>query len=176
MLKFASFGVYLAAIITPTVIHAAVDPASDLELPNLDIPEKELGDAQKYVIFHKLGITAEQAEADLSFCFKFLQLGVGRRAPGFIPWERRDPAAPLRYDGLNLGVVGLGIAALVAGPYERGIRQSRLYRCMVPRGYARYRTSEDVWKLLNDKKGEANIPLQAAIAAGPKPPTASIEP
>jgi len=65
----------------------------------------------------------------------------------------------------------------IAGPLERSIRQSRLYRCMVPRGYARYRTSEDVWKLLNSGSAAPRaIMLQARIAAGPTPPTPRVEP
>lgn len=63
--------------------------------------------------------------------------------------SKADANRPVSYDDGAYGLVGVAIAAIIAGPLERSIRQSRLYRCMVPRGYARYRTSEDAWKLLN---------------------------
>jgi hypothetical protein len=156
---------------------APAPPAVDEALPDLAVPAKQWGDDRKYIVFHKPGVTVEQASADLSFCWRFLPHGVSRSSPSFVPWRRNDATRQVSYDGGNFGLVGYAIAAIIAGPLERSIRQSRLYRCMVPRGYARYRTSEDVWKLLNEGDDAPKaIRLQARIAAGPVPPTPKVEP
>lgn len=144
--------------------------------PALDIPAKELGDARKYVVFHKPDVTAEQAEADLAFCWRFLARGVQRRAPGFVPWRQTDAPRAAPYGVNPYGLVGDAIGAIIAGPLDRSVRQSRLYRCMLPRGYARYRTSETVWKQLNSDDATRSIRLQALIAAGPTPPTPRVTP
>ncbi|MBY8822502.1 hypothetical protein [Sphingomonas colocasiae] len=144
--------------------------------PVLDIPAKDLGDARKYVLFHKPGVTAAQAEADLAFCWRFLARGVQRRAPGFVPWHRADAPRQAPYAVNPYGLVGDAIGAIIAGPLDRSVRQSRLYRCMLPRGYVRYRTSETVWKQLNSDDAARSIRLQALIAAGPNPPTPRVAP
>ena len=156
---------------------ASPPPASEGALPDLAVPADKFGDERKYIVFHKPGVTVEQATADLSFCWRFLPHGVSRASPSFVPWRQNDATRQVSYDGGNFGLVGFAIAAIIAGPLERSIRQSRLYRCMVPRGYARYRTSEDVWKLLNEGDDVPGaIRLQARIAAGPVPPTPKVEP
>ncbi|MDB5710786.1 MAG: hypothetical protein JWL96_2856 [Sphingomonas bacterium] len=167
----------LAAAATPLSAQTAPPVEQAEALPDLAVPADKLGDDRKYIVFHKPGVTVEQARADLSFCWRFLPHGVARQAPGFVPWRKADANRPVRYDGGAYGLVGLAIGAIIAGPLERSIRQSRLYRCMVPRGYARYRTSEDVWKLLNTGSAAPRaIMLQARIAAGPTPPTPKVEP
>ena len=152
-------------------------PAVSEPLPDLNVPEQQWGDDRKYVVFHKAGISVTEAEADFRFCWRFLPHGVQRRSPSFVPWQKRDPARPVAYDGSAYGLLGAAIGAIMLGPLERSIRQSRLYACMLPRGYARYRTSEEVWGRLNDDANpQKSIRLQALIAAGPAPRTARMEP
>lgn len=146
-------------------------------LPDLNVPEQQWGDDRKYVILHKAGVSVTEAEADFGFCWRFLPHGVQRRSPSFVPWQQGEATRPVTYDGGGYGLVGAAIGAIIQGPLERSIRQSRLYSCMLPRGYVRYRTSEDVWGRLNDDANpQKSIRLQALIAAGPTPPTARIEP
>jgi hypothetical protein len=146
-------------------------------LPDLNVPEKQWGDDRKYVILHKAGVSVAEAETDFGFCWRFLPHGVQRRAPGFVPWRQGVATRPVSYDGGTYGLVGAAIGAIIQGPLERSIRQSRLYACMLPRGYVRYRTSEEVWGYLNDDADpQKSIRLQARIAAGPVPPTARMEP
>lgn len=147
-------------------------------LPDLHVAENDLGDDRKFIVFHKAGVTVQQAEEDMKFCWHFVPRGLSRQAPDFIPWatsaERRVVPAP---DGGMFGLSGMVVAAIIAGPLERSWRQSRLYNCMLPRGYSRYRTSEAIWKLLNDDSQPLkSIQLQARIAAGPPPPTERLEP
>jgi len=165
------------ALIGTCCANAQEAPAISETLPNLNVPEQEWGDDRKYVILHKTGVSVTEAEADFRFCWRFLPHGVQRRSPSFIPWRQTEATRSVTYDGGPYGLVGTAIGAIIQGPLERSVRQSRLYACMLPRGYARYRTSEDVWSLLNDDANpQKSIRLQALIAAGPVPPTPRMEP
>lgn len=155
---------------------AAQAPEDLAALPALAAPEKELGDPRKFFLFHKPGVTAQQAEADLGFCWRFLEMGQPRRLPSFVPWRQTPSTQPISYDGGQFGLTGAVVGAMIAGPLERSRRQSRMFRCMVPRGYHRYRTTEAVWKRLNSGDPAGSIRLQAQIAAGPVPPTPRILP
>ena len=61
------------------------------------------------------------------------------------------------------------IMAIIDGPIDRSIRQSRMMRCMLPRGYARYRTSEALWKQINSTDLAASVEVQATIASALSP-------
>src|SRR5262249_36817103 len=63
---------------------------SALNLPNLAVPSSQLADARKYIVFHKMGVTVEEAQADLSFCWRFLPHGSPRWVPGFVPWQQSN--------------------------------------------------------------------------------------
>lgn len=153
----------------------SVPPMAQPPLPDLAVAPAQLGDARKYWVLHKPGVTAEQAAADLSFCWRFLPRGAQRTLPDFVPWRRATARKKADYSLPQFGLVGVAIGAIIAGPIERSLRQSRLFRCMVPRGYDRYRTSENVWKQLNSDDAAGSIALQARIAASPPPPTPRVE-
>lgn len=159
----------------PAAAAAPASPAG-IGLPDLNVPDGKLADSRKYFLLHKPGVTVEQAEADLGFCWRFIPRGVGRSVPSFVPWGKTDAPRPIPSGGGQYGLIGIGIAAMVAGPINRSLRQSRIFRCMVPRGYARYRTSEAIWNQLNSSDAARSIRLQALIAAGPVPPTPRIRP
>lgn len=149
-------------------------PQPAVAVPDLAAAEKDLGDPRKYWVLHKPGVSVAQATQDLSFCWRFVPHGVQRSVPTFVPWQKGDAARPVRYDGGQFGLVGAAIGAIISGPLERSIRQSRMFRCMVPRGYARYRVTEDMWKQLNQAEPAQAIAALAAIAAGPVPPTPQV--
>lgn len=156
--------------------RAADEPAIPA-IPSLAVPADQLGEEQKFFVLYKAGVSVEDAQADLSFCWRFLAHGVPRQVPAFVPWRQPSMAKPIDYSAGPFGLlVGVAIGAIIAGPIDRGIRQMRMIRCMVPRGYARYRTSEDVWKQLNTDDAARSIRLQALIAAGPVPPTPRVLP
>jgi len=170
---------WLAVLASASAQSPASAPAptpQQTPLPALDVPDKDLGDARKYVVFHKPSVTQEQAEADLRFCWRFLARGAQRTAPGFVPWSRADAPRPAPQTVNPYGLVGDVMLAMISGPLDRSVRQSRLYRCMLPRGYVRYRTSEAVWKQLNPDDPVQSIRAQARIAAGPTPPTPRVMP
>ncbi len=150
--------------------------AAPVVVPDLSAPEKTLGDERKYWVLHKPGVTLEQATKDLQFCWQYVPHGVQRQVPGFVPFRQSDANRPVTYNGGNYGLVGLVIASMIAGPLERSIRQSRMFRCMVPRGYHRYRITEDRWKEIYQAEPQTAIPMLAAIAAGPVPPNPRVLP
>ena len=160
--------------------QAAVGTRStSLALPSLAIPEKELGNARKYWLLHKPGITIDQATADFSFCWHFLPLlprGAFRPVPGFVAWQKPNQVRAKSYTFGPYGIVGDVIGAMFAGPLERSMQQSRMFRCMVPRGYDRYRTSEVLWRQLYEGEPQQAIALLSSIAAGPVPPTPKVSP
>lgn len=171
----------------PLEAQQATDPATapsspaiksqPLALPDLKVADKDLGSERKFYVFHKPGVSVEQATADLKFCWHFLPRG-GTIAGGmFIIRETRYiPISRYRYDPSVLRpLVHAAIVSIIDGPIERSMRQLRMFRCMVPRGYDRYRTSEAVWLQLNSGDQEQSIKMQAAIAAGPVPPTPKID-
>jgi hypothetical protein len=164
-----SLGLALGYTQAGTALAAEEPPLSTLTLVDLAAPEKDLGDERKYWVVHKPGVSVEEATADLTFCWQFVPHGVQRVTPTFVPWQKRDATRPVIYDGGQYGLVGVAIASMIAGPLERSIRQSRMFRCMVPRGYARYRITEDMWKRIYQAKPEEAIPTLARIAAGPAP-------
>lgn len=167
----------LALLALPHAVQAG-DGASLAEITSASLaaPEKELGDERKYWVLHKPGATLEEVTADLSFCWRFVPHGVQRDTPSFVPWEERDATRPVSYDGGQYGLVGMAIGAMIAGPLERSIRQSRLFRCMVPRGYARYRITEDMWKRIYQAEPAEAISTLARLATGPVPPTPRVLP
>ncbi|MFM5925146.1 MAG: hypothetical protein ACKOPG_13265, partial [Novosphingobium sp.] len=143
---------------------------------DLAAPEKDLGDERKYWVLHKPGISFETAQRDLQFCWRYVPHGIQRSVPGFVPWRQNDANRPVTYDGGNYGLVGMVIASMIAGPLERSIRQSRMFRCMVPRGYHRYRITEDRWKQIYQAPSDQAIATLAAIASGPVPPNPQVLP
>ena len=157
----------LAVCLAGALVAAAAAPAIASEpppVPDLAAAEKDLGDARKYVLFHKEGVSYQDALRDITACASHGTRTVQRTAPGFVPWGRDDQGSPITYDGGNFGLVGSVIGSIIDGPIERSIRQTTMIRCMTPRGYVRYRASKDQWQELFEKRDDW-IPLAAAIAS-----------
>lgn len=178
---WASNGPQIALISVVTFgATLSVSPAAhgaELQTPILNVAEKELANPRKYFVFHKPDVTLEQAKKDLGFCWQFIAIGAVRWVPSFVPWQGKVAPAKVTYDHApQYGLVGAAIASMIMGPLQRSQRQLRLFRCMTPLGYDRYRTSEAVWKVLNSDDAAQSIELQARIAAGPVPPTPQVLP
>ena len=147
------------------------DPAT-LTMPDMT-PTRDrdvIEDGWKHFYFHKTGVSYEEAYADLAECYRFLPvLGVPNTLPGFTPWNEPLIGRPVAAGPNPYGLIGVGIAAVVAGPLERRAYQSRMRRCMEPRGYVRYPLREEVWERLLDDYSARSIALQALAASGPTP-------
>lgn len=123
----------------------------------------------KYFYFWRADTSFEEALADFTECYRFLPVGSTHPGtPMFAPWEGR-PAAEAYTPIPAYGLVGVAIGAIIAGPLERRARQSRLRRCMEPRGYQRYPLQERRWEVLTDNFSAASITMQAKAASGAAP-------
>ena len=149
-----------------------------VSVPDIGADARRLGDERKFFIFHQQGVSLQQARADLSYCFRYILLGPGVIFPYFHPWDSRAGKGDrATYDfGGQYGLTGAVIGAIIAGPLERSKRQMSMMRCMIPRGYARYRVSEGLWKEMNGSNVPQSIEIQARLASGPVPPTARVQP
>jgi hypothetical protein len=146
------------------------DP-STVTLPDL-APSRDprvIENGWKYFYFHKSGVSYEQAYADFADCYRFLPVpGSVASLPMFAPWTETSGVRTVRPVN-NYGLVGSVIGGMVAGPLQRRARQSRMRRCMEPRGYLRYPIPEGVWEQLVDNYSLRSIAMQARAASGPKP-------
>lgn len=120
--------------------------------------------------FHKEGVTYEQAYADFVDCYRFIpSSGMAAQAPTFVPWGNRPGTGPATQPASNYGLVGDVLLAIVSGPLERRRWQSRLRRCLEPRGYVRYPLAPEPWRQLIDNHSPRSLAMQALAASGPKP-------
>jgi len=177
-------GIALAALLAGPSAAASAQPPSPpdpatVALPDMT-PTRDRGvirDGWRHFYFHKAGVSYPQAYADFADCYRFLPTSDMARSPTgalpmFRPWTA--PVAlgpgPERQAQLNnYGVIGAVIGGMVAGPLERRRRQSRMRRCLEPRGYVRYPLREEVWRLLIDNYSPRSIAMQAKAASGPAP-------
>ncbi len=128
----------------------------------------------KYFFFFKQGVSYEEAYLDFADCYRFLPTGpTSSTVPMFAPWRESAHAAPLK-PSYNYGLVGHLIGRMLVGPMERRARQSRMRRCMEPRGYVRYPIARDAWDKLIDNYSVQSIALQAKAASGPRPIAAEV--
>ena len=167
-------GIFLAALLGGASAAAAQpvppDPAT-LTLPDMT-PTRDpevIEDGWKHFYFHKAGVSYEKAYADFAECYRFLPVeGASPDLPMFAPWSE-SPGVETVQPSNNFGLVGVLIADLFAGQFERRHRQGRMRRCMEPRGYVRYPLAEDSWSKLIDHYSLRSIALQALAASGPAP-------
>lgn len=174
ILRVAALGVL--ALEAPALAQGSPPPMAVIAVPNLAADARPLGDERKFFVFHRADTSLDQARADLGFCFRYAQTGPGILLPYFYAWQGNGAGKPASYDGGQFGLTGALIGALIAGGLERSKRQINMMRCMLPRGYARYRISEELWKELNGKDRLASVDVQARIASGPVPPTPRVRP
>ena len=144
------------------------DP-STLALPDLT-PSGDpdaIENGRKYFYFHKAGVTYEEAYADFLDCYRFLPaagISIENAAlPLFTSWG--EPVGALTGEEVK----NASDAGLFARSRERRTTQSRMRRCMEPRGYVRYGIPEISWEHLIDNYSEQSIAFQAKAASGPKP-------
>jgi hypothetical protein len=146
------------------------DPAT-LVMPDMT-PTRDQGairDGWRHFYFHKARVSYEEAFADFRDCYRFLPTaGADPSLPMFVPWSER-PGAAQRPRSNYGGPVGGVILGLVSGTLDRRDRQSRMRRCLEPRGYVRYPLTEEVWRQLIDGYSERSIALQALAASRPAP-------
>jgi hypothetical protein len=167
----------VAALAAASPVSAQADALPDpatVTLPDMT-PTRDpavIADGWKHFYFHRAGASYAEAYADFADCYRFLPgPGImGASLPMFRRWT--EPVAPPSERPAipnNFGLAGAVAIAIVSGPLERRDHQSRLRRCMEPRGYVRYPLREEIWRQLIDDYSERSIALQAKAASGPAP-------
>lgn len=164
VVSFASAGIASAQPAPP-------DPAT-LQMPDMT-PTRDrnvIEEGWVHFYFHKDGVSYEQAYVDFFDCYRFMPPPeIPGRAPAFVPWGNRPGTGPTPVPVNNYGLVGNLIGGLFAGPLQRRAWQSRLRRCLEPRGYVRYPLAEDQWRRLIENHSVRSVAMQALAASGPKP-------
>lgn len=144
---------------TPAAMAADKQAAAvNDEVAGRDMP----GDPAKFFLFHKDGISADQARGDIVYC-------IGQAAPII---SMRDK---MGHDGL----LGAMIGARMAEIDRFRMRNAAMRKCMGMIGYDRYLVPEVKWKAIVD---DGNIVVNddslvdievvermVAFATGPKP-------
>lgn len=164
----------LAAATVPGAASGQVappDPAT-IAVPDLSgsADSAVVENGWKYFFYHREATSFEEAYADIADCYRFLAPAgwANVRIPRFVPWVERSPAerAATGYFE-HSGLVGLAIGGMIEGTLTRRDRQSKMRRCMEPRGYTRYGVAEEIWENVADMSPAEGIAVQAKIASGP---------
>lgn len=150
---------------TPAVMAADKKaPATKDEGATDEIAGKAIsGDPAKFFLFHKEGVSADQARGDLVYC-------IGQAGP-ILSMRDRIPSAG--------GLLGGLLNARMAEIDRFRMRNAAMRKCMGMMGYSRYPVAEDKWKIVVDKgdivlndDGLVDIEVverMVAFASGPKP-------
>ncbi len=124
----------------------------------------------KYFYFWRADTTYEQAFADFADCYRFLPVAGGDALlPMFIAWQGEEALNEKPAGGNQYGIVGAALGALVAGPIARRASQSRMRRCMEPRGYQRFPATKESWEAIIDGYSQESVSVSAVLASGPRP-------
>ena len=124
---------------------------------------KVVAEGWKHFYFYKPDTSYEAAYADFAECYRFLPLFAEGTLPLFVPWNAKPGAHPYERTVSPYGLVGEAIGALLQGSIERRAFQSRMRRCMEPRGYQRFPVSKEVWVKILDGYSPQSIAIQAKI-------------
>ncbi len=168
-------GVVLTVALVPSTAMAQATPPDPATVTAPAITNGRdpaiVEDGWKHFYFHRADTSYVEAYSDLADCYRFLPVpnASGVTMPGFAPWRARADNKTFNPVTSNYGLVGDLIGAMVAGPIERRARQSRMRRCMEPRGYRRYPMSEDAWKVAVSPYSPATLTIHAKLASGPPP-------
>ena len=121
------------------------------------------GDPAKFFLFHKEGVSADQARGDLVYC-------IGQAQP-ILSMRDRIPSAG--------GLLGGLLNARMAEIDRFRMRNAAMRKCMGMMGYARYQVPENEWKIVVDNgnivlNDDALVDIEVvermvAFASGPKP-------
>jgi hypothetical protein len=125
-------------------------------------------DGNEYFYFHKVGVSFAQAYDDLAECFGYLPSGEVLPVPGFAPWYEKGERKKIERVPAY-GLIGLGIAALIAGPLKRSVQNAKLRRCLEPRGYIRYAIPVETWKGIYRAEPQQAVAVLAKLASSPQP-------
>ena len=125
----------------------------------------------KYFYFWRPDTSFAQAYADIADCYRFLSVtNANPSLPAFANWQGAQDTNLATNGGTSqYGLVGAALGAMVDGPIIRRASQSRMRRCLEPRGYQRFPADKETWERIVDGYSQASIAVKAKIASGPRP-------
>lgn len=167
----------LAILLLCSKAHAQIPHISDQEtviVPDLSKSSDPsvVKEGWKYFVFQRHGVTFQEAYADFSDCYRFMQ-PVGwsvANTDRFIPWNRAPANIPRQRAGYmpnNYGVIGSVILGMAEDVLTRRAYQAKMRACMEPRGYIRYGVAQSIWTGISKLPPEQWVAVQAKIASGP---------
>lgn len=136
---------------------------------------KVVSDGWKHFYFHRPKTTYDEAMADLSECYQLAELPDSwGMVPTFVDWNHRPNPVKSAPNPMISGILPALIGPAIIRTQNRRAMQSRLRRCMEPRGYQRYPLSEVDWHWLIADFSPATLPRQARLMSGPAPDAAPL--
>lgn len=150
---------------------AASQPSTALALVQGHRPAA--GDSKsynKYFVFHKAGVSQNEARSDLEFCYKFVSdVEMLRKMPKFVALNqealrRTDKGYPYTYGSglVDTLIYGAAISAL-----NNRIIRVNWRKCMGFKGYQRYGVSKEIWSRLNGGTTASAIDALSRVASAP---------
>ena len=157
----------------PTAVESGIPDPTTVAVPVITggRDERVIRDGWKHFYFWRADTTYEQAYADFADRYRFLPVpDANIMVPTFVAWQGDESLDAVEPSYSNsYGIVGAAIGAMVAGPIARRASQSRMRRCLEPRGYLRFPVREETWEVIIDDYSRASIAVGARIASGPRP-------
>jgi len=171
-----------AAALADDAPGAAPPDAAATPLPDLTFTPKprDIRNYTEYFYFHKQGITAATALADIRECATYSQhLAPFAPISKFVPYGRDAGKvdSPIMANAFAMwGLVGVAIVGFIVSDQQDSMKRGNDRRCMQYKGYKRYGLSSDLWSKVSKGKPEEAEQRWAAIAAGPVPANEAIAP
>jgi hypothetical protein len=169
-------GIFGAASAVQAADASLPDP-STVKVPDV-VPSRDpkvRDEGYKFYYFHNSSVTFAEAVQDVVECRAYLPIGGGVQVPGFVPWDEAQRlnvfggVQPREFQMSPYGIVGGIMADIMLPKMERGVRSSKMRRCMGTRGYQRYAIPEATWNIINSGDERQIVLMQAKLAVGPRP-------
>ncbi len=162
---------------SPTTVEAGIPDPATVAVPVITggRDERVVRDGWKHFYFWRADTTFAEAYGDFADCYRFLPVAdADDTLPTFVAWQGPESVNETEVlIGSNYGLLGplvaAGLSELVSGPIDRRASQSRMRRCMEPRGYLRFPATEEDWQAITDNYSINSLAVSAALASGPRP-------
>ncbi|WP_439534429.1 hypothetical protein [Polymorphobacter sp.] len=162
----------LAALLfsTPSRSQPALPDPAGIAVPDLSgsAAPDVVANGWKYFVFRKAGISFAKAHDDMTDCARHLRPAIWANVmlPRFVPWQRSTATRTITIVN-PYGLVGDLMLGAIEGTLIRRDRQSKMRRCLEPRGYIRYGIAEEIWENITALPADQSVAVMAKIAAGP---------
>ncbi|MGB3711704.1 MAG: hypothetical protein WA985_08450 [Erythrobacter sp.] len=176
MNRIIGFGLACASLCAAHVAHAQDEVAPATDHSGVDDGQPDEGNSWKYFVFHKDGVSAEVARADMIECRNYaeglvLQKSGSTPVYSSVPYSSAGSLSPLAA-GLAGGIgslVGSLVVSFMNEGDRRAMERSNLRKCFAFKNYDRYEIDKDTFKALHDGESDAVRTRLVEIATGTAP-------